>query len=169
MDAPSHTTIVQMDEQLRTMIRKFVAERDKVVVQDTVTLPQLHVLMKLKQQGPMKAGQLSDELQFSPGAMTAICDRLVKEKYVTRERPQKDRRIMLLNLTDKGTQLLKATASVQSEHLRWLFRGFSEEEMSMLHSFSERLFHNLDGYSEVLLRAADLQGEHAANQEFFKV
>ncbi|WP_051621150.1 MarR family winged helix-turn-helix transcriptional regulator [Paenibacillus sp. UNC451MF] len=144
MDAAPLSTIVQLDDQFRSMIRKYVAERDKVIIGDTVTLQQLHVLTRLKQEGPMKAGRLSKGLQFSAGAMTAVCDKLVKGNYINRIRPQNDKRIMLLSITDKGERLLKEAASLQRAHLKLLFDGFSEKEMQMLYSFSHRLHHNLN-------------------------
>ncbi|WP_239634170.1 MarR family transcriptional regulator [Paenibacillus sp. H1-7] len=151
MDSMQPTTL-ELDRQFRTMIRKFIVERDKIVVKQTLTLPQLNVLSMLDREGPLKAGTLSDELHFSPGAMTALCDKLVKDGYVSRQRPHNDRRIMLLSITARGKQLLQEVVPMQKEHMRLLFQGFSDEDVRCLLQLSSRVFQNLHGYSEAMKR-----------------
>ncbi|WP_426445983.1 MarR family winged helix-turn-helix transcriptional regulator [Paenibacillus sp. S-38] len=142
----------EADTQLRRMIRRFVVERDKVVFLNGMTLPQLEVLRKLSAEGPLKAGQLSEELDFSPGAMTALCDKLVAGEMIERRRPEEDRRTVVLSITAKGLRLLDTLrqSGQPGMHLKHLFQDFTEEELEWLQKLSTKLYRNLDLYAETM-------------------
>ncbi|MGF7034664.1 DNA-binding MarR family transcriptional regulator [Paenibacillus mucilaginosus] len=142
----------EADTQLRRMIRRFVVERDKVVFLNGMTLPQLEVLRKLSVEGPLKAGQLAEELDFSPGAMTALCDKLVAGGMIERRRPEEDRRTVVLSITGKGLRLLETLrqSGQPGMHLKHLFRDFTEEELEWLLKLSTKLYRNLEWYAETM-------------------
>lgn len=62
----------------------------------------------------MRMCDLADMLNLTPSGMTRRLDGLVKHGLVSRERSEKDRRVMLGVLTDKGYEKLK---SVAPEHV----------------------------------------------------
>jgi DNA-binding MarR family transcriptional regulator len=143
---------IELDETFRKMIRKFVVERDKVLINDEISPPQLVVLSKLYMEGPQKAGALSEALDFSPGATTALCDKLVDGGYVFRTRPDSDRRVMMLQLTDRGIQFIERLHGSKSDSRGILFQTFSEDEKRLMLDFCKRVVGQLHGYSDVLMK-----------------
>ncbi|MFB9329293.1 MarR family winged helix-turn-helix transcriptional regulator [Paenibacillus aurantiacus] len=149
----------ELDDAFRKMIRKFVAERDKVLIHGEVTLPMIVVLGKLLRDGPQKAGELSAETDFSSGATTQLCNRLVQGGYIYRTRPEDDRRTVLLHITDKGRAFMKWLHE-QEDHDRYsLFDGFEEAELRNLLAYCGRIvdnmrpfFDSLHGLTELLDR-----------------
>lgn len=150
-----NTLLFELDDAFRKMIRKFVAERDKVLIHGEVSLPMIVVLGKLLRDGPQKAGELAAETDFSSGATTQLCNRLVQGGYIYRTRPEDDRRTVLLHITEKGRAFMRWLHQ-QEDHDRYsLFDGFEEAELRDLLAYCERIvgnmrpfFDSLNGLSE---------------------
>ena len=109
----------------------------------------------LDQEGPMTAGRLAQRARLSPGAMTALLDRLEKRGFARRTRDTKDRRRVLVEVTpelrqmaaelygtpDEGAQALAAYTNEQLEFLIGFLRGnvaYQEERMRRLEELQAR-------------------------------
>ena len=109
----------------------------------------------LDQEGPMSAGRLAERARLSPGAMTALLDRLEKRGFARRTRDTKDRRRVLVEVTpelrqmaaelygtpDEGAQALAAYTNEQLEFLIGFLRGntaYQEERMRRLEDLKAR-------------------------------
>ncbi len=103
----------------------------------------------LDQEGPMTAGRLAERARLSPGATTALLDRLEKRGFARRTRDTKDRRRVLVEVTpevrqmaaqvygtpDEGANALAAYTTEQLELLLGFLRGnvaYQEERMRRL-------------------------------------
>jgi DNA-binding MarR family transcriptional regulator len=53
----------------------------------------------------INVGQLGEILSLDAGTLTPLLKRLEKEGYVTRKRSEKDERITIVSITDKGKAL----------------------------------------------------------------
>ncbi|MBD0380503.1 MarR family winged helix-turn-helix transcriptional regulator [Paenibacillus sedimenti] len=68
----------------------------------TLTEGQLGVLELLSANERMKPSDLIEYLATTPAAVTTLLDRMEKNELIARERDEKDRRIVWVNVTDKG-------------------------------------------------------------------
>jgi len=68
----------------------------------TLTEGQLNVLELLESSDRMKPSDLIEYLATTPAAVTTLLDRMEKNELIVRERDEKDRRIVWVNVTDKG-------------------------------------------------------------------
>ncbi|TYP70221.1 MarR family winged helix-turn-helix transcriptional regulator [Paenibacillus methanolicus] len=142
--------LYELDDAFRKMIRKFVGERDKVLIHGEVSLPMIVVLGKLLRDGPQKAGELAAETDFSSGATTQLCNRLVQGGYIYRTRPEDDRRTVLLHITEKGRAFMKWLHE-QEDHDRFsLFDGFEEAELRDLLAYCGRIVDNMRPFFDSL-------------------
>lgn len=73
---------------------------------EDLTPSQFGVLEILHHLGPMCPGELSQKLLKSTGNMTMVIDNLEKRGLVIRERSVEDRRMILIRLTEAGSQLI---------------------------------------------------------------
>ena len=109
----------------------------------------------LDQEGPMTAGRLAERARLSPGAMTALLDRLEKRGFARRTRDTEDRRRVLVEVTPElrkmaaelyGTpaEAADALAAYTNEQLEFLIdflRGntaYQEERMRRLEDLKAR-------------------------------
>jgi DNA-binding MarR family transcriptional regulator len=109
----------------------------------------------LDQEGPMTAGRLAERARLSPGATTALLDRLEEKGLARRTRDTEDRRRVLVEVTpqlrrgaeelygtpDEGTLALAAYSDEQLEFLIGFLRGsvaYQEERMRRLEELKAR-------------------------------
>jgi DNA-binding MarR family transcriptional regulator len=88
----------------------------------------------LDQEGPMTAGRLAARARLSPGAMTALLDRLERRGFARRTRDTKDRRRVLVEVTPELRQMaaqLYGTADESAEALA----GYTNEQLELLIGF----------------------------------
>ena len=107
-------------QRLRTLFRKHFH----------VTLPQFDVLSELEHaHEQLTMSELSKELMVSNGNITGVIDRLVKMGLVQRERPEHDRRIQHIQLTDLGSKEFRRMAK---QHAIWITQLFHDVSLADL-------------------------------------
>jgi DNA-binding MarR family transcriptional regulator len=85
---------------------------------------------------------LARESSVNCSAMTRMLDRLEEKELVRRRRSDDDRRVVHLELTDKGARIGdEIQPLINAELLRHL-RGFSDKEISTLADFLRRMLEN---------------------------
>lgn len=109
-----------------------------------LTGPQLVCLRHLHQLGPMAPSRLSREIHLSQATVTGIVDRLSNAGLVTRTRSGPDRRVVTLDLTDAGRELMSKAPSPLHERLIERLRALPEDEQRAIHQTLERVVDMMD-------------------------
>ncbi|MBP2001996.1 DNA-binding MarR family transcriptional regulator [Paenibacillus shirakamiensis] len=100
------------------------------------------ILGELKQHGPQKQTILANKLGYTPGAMTNIAGRLIAQGMAKRKYNENDRRHVLLEITDKGLDVLKEAQQHGNAFRAELFQLLDEEEIRQLLRIYEKLLKN---------------------------
>ncbi|MFL0194144.1 MarR family transcriptional regulator [Clostridium sp. WILCCON 0269] len=82
-----------------------------------LSISQLFFLYQLREYGPYKVNKLAKELGITPSAVTNLSDKLVTNGFVHRYQPEDNRRVVMLSLTDKGSDLIKESDEMRSQFL----------------------------------------------------
>lgn len=69
---------------------------------ESLSQNQLVLLLQLKINGAMRATEIADFFNITPGAVTSMCDKLEKLNLVQRIRENEDRRVVKMTLTKSG-------------------------------------------------------------------
>ena len=72
-----------------------------------MTIAQLKSMFFINARGETNFKKLADALGVTPPNITGIIDRLVNQGYVSRTENTEDRRVMLLQMTEKGKDLIR--------------------------------------------------------------
>ena len=72
-----------------------------------LTGPQFFILYLLSTSEDMKSTELAEKLDVKPSAITVMIDRLLKNDLVLRQRDERDRRIVKLQLTSLGREIFE--------------------------------------------------------------
>lgn len=112
--------------------------------QHNIGISSILVLSELRTKGMQKQSTLSNELGYTPGAMTNIANKLIKEGYAERKYNKDDRRMVLLTITEKGLSVLEEAQQTGQELRRELFDVLSQDEIAQLLSIHEKLLKGLD-------------------------
>jgi DNA-binding MarR family transcriptional regulator len=114
-----------------------------------VTMPQMKVLMLLRENGALRVGVLARHLNVSTPTITGIVDRLVRQDLVKREDDPSDRRVVLNVLTAKGEQLMERLRHRSDEELTRIVGGLSAQEQTEVAHALKRLEDAIGGPASV--------------------
>ncbi len=108
-----------------------------------VSSAQWIVLMTLFHQEDVTAASLAKKLNYDPGSMTRLLDRLQEKSLIQRTRLNDDRRCIRIELSDEGRKLAPQLPTAAINALNKLLAGFTAEEHELLNSLLKRMTDNL--------------------------
>jgi MarR family transcriptional regulator, 2-MHQ and catechol-resistance regulon repressor len=99
-----------------------------------LTLPNFNVLMEIAStsDGRLPIHEICRRLLKSPPNVSALIDRMEREKLVLRARDQRDRRVVVVQITPRGWDRLKRGAPAVFREEKKLLKGFSRTELKAL-------------------------------------
>lgn len=100
------------------------------LVRQGVSMTQLHVLHLLEHHGEMPMNRLADMLDVSFSNATGLIDRVEERGYVERVRVATDRRMVVVQLTPAGRQMLDETEDLREEILRRVLDQLSPTQLT---------------------------------------
>lgn len=107
------------------------------------------MMTQLSDNGPIKASHIADKLFITCGAVTGLSDRLIELGYVTREKDDHDRRVVLLKLTEAGEKHVEQIKQIRKTLMLHLFADLSQEEMDSGLQLFEKLKKNMVAFNFV--------------------
>lgn len=113
-------------------LNKIFYPRDIITIDLELSKSEIVLLVQLEQQGELIMSRVSDHLNVPMSTATGIVERLVKNKYVIRERSESDRRIVVIRLTDKGAQLVNRIRTIAIGYINDICEELTPEEMDMI-------------------------------------
>lgn len=100
-----------------------------------ITFGQYDILATLRRNGPrgeLSPRELLKNVALSSGAMTARLDRLEEAGLIVRRPDPNDRRMLVIELTQRGNEVIEAAAATRFEEARKSLPPFNAEEMEAL-------------------------------------
>ena len=92
-------------------------ERSHFAKATGLSMPQFGILMQLHYRGNGGVSDISDRFDITTAAASQLVDKLVQSGLIQREEDPTDRRAKLLNLSDKGRELIHQGIE---ERYRWV-------------------------------------------------
>lgn len=97
--------------QLNRLFGSEIVER----LDSQVTGTQMYMLHYIRQSERCRLTELAEKLEVKPSAVTVMIDRLVKSDYVVRTHDTDDRRVILVELTPTGQEILEKAQIIREE------------------------------------------------------
>lgn len=95
-----------------------------------VSLPQLHVLITLREQGAMTVTELATVLGISAPSASSIVDRMEEHGLVERIRDEIDRRVVHVRLASRGQTVIEELVGLKRDQLHRILAAMSDEELA---------------------------------------
>jgi DNA-binding MarR family transcriptional regulator len=121
--------IIQLQRQVNRALRQ--GESD-AWMELTLTIAQLKSLFFISNEGSTNFTKLAQALRVTPSNVTGIVDRLVEQGLVSRRENPENRRMLVLQLTDRGETLLASLRERKIGQLSGVLSCLSEEQLSTL-------------------------------------
>jgi DNA-binding MarR family transcriptional regulator len=111
-----------------------------------LSLARTKVLMRLREQGPVRQSVLAAEFGLAPHSITDIVDGLERQGLAERRPDATDRRAKLVAITDAGRECLGGAYETRGRLLQQIFGTLSQEDRATL----LRLLASLDDAAALL-------------------
>ena len=97
------------------------------------TLPRFDMLAQLERfPDGLVLGEISRRLMVTAGNVTAICEKLIEDGYVSRTPSPSDKRVQIVRMTRAGRAAFRTMATSHSEWLIKIFSGLSPGDLAEL-------------------------------------
>jgi DNA-binding MarR family transcriptional regulator len=129
-------------ERITKLSRRFISGMEDTLAGFGLNYGEWKVLTNLRWAGrPYRrtAGQLAKSTELSTGAMTNRLDRLEEAGFVRRLADPEDRRSVIVELTDKGSDVWQRAVGVQGEKEQLVASALDEREKTQLNALLRRL------------------------------
>jgi len=117
-------------DNLRRVFQILNGQTKKIKRETGLTGPQLWTIKTIYEHTPVKVSELAGRLYLHPATVIGIIDRLEKQDFVKRRRSEDDRRVVWVELTDKGNALVKSAPEVAQGLLVEGLEGISTNQLS---------------------------------------
>jgi DNA-binding MarR family transcriptional regulator len=121
--------IIQLGRQVSRVMGEYVPD---AWMELSLSVAQLKSLFFISKEGSTNFRKLAQALRVTPSNVTGIVDHLVEEGLVSRQENPEDRRMLMLQLTDKGKALLASLRERRAEQVWAVLSHLSEEQLSTL-------------------------------------
>ena len=128
-------------EEVFQEVARHIADKIFQGAYQGLTHPQFFMLKRLGK-GSSTVSEMAEYLGVSLSAITSMADRLVKTGYVSRKRSEHDRRLVWLELTDTGREVMEETTSRRREIINGLLGRLPEEDLESLYV----IYHKVLGF-----------------------
>src|SRR5699024_9781335 len=131
-------------EKLFWHLSKQMANLWKDIYSQTFPGSQSHIMFTLQKNGPQKMSELADDLHITAGAVTSASNHLIEHGYIVRICDEQDRRIVRLDLTEKGSKTHKELQAEGKKIIKSVYHCLSKHDLKTLHTAIEKTTINKD-------------------------
>lgn len=128
--------------RLETAFQMFIRRLHSELAQNMVkgiTGSQFFVLKRLGERGRLTVSEVAEDIGVSLSAITALVDRLYKGGFVSRQRDGQDRRLVWLELTPAGEEILRKCQESRMKVIGHYFSRLPAGDIENLIAIYERL------------------------------
>src|SRR5699024_9998319 len=124
-------TIFDILHNMDKVTNNLIVQWNKIFDED-LGVSHILVLGHIKQNGPTRPTELAKILGLTPPTLTHLSEKLVKKKLAKRISSEKDRRMVYLDITEEGGNVVDRANLKGHELRKKLFSSLTEEEKNQL-------------------------------------
>ncbi len=124
-----------INEVLVKLFRDIMDIEEKAIITENfkdITNNDMHVIEAIGVNGGRNMSSVAKDLAVTVGTLTIAINNLVKKGYVERVRSEKDRRVVLVSLTDKGYLAFNHHKQFHEEMIQAVIKDMSPDQTEIL-------------------------------------
>lgn len=123
-----------LNELLIKLFNKILTIEEKMLITDKfkdISVNDMHIIEVIGLNVTKNMSSVAKQLSITVGTLTIAINNLVKKGYVNRVRSEKDRRVVLLSLSNKGKKAFLHHANFHKELINETIKNLNEEEIDV--------------------------------------
>lgn len=104
-----------------------------------ITYNDMHIIEAVGLDTPRKMSEIAKFMSVTTGTLTKAADSLEKKGYVRRQRSKQDKRVVYIQLTERGVLAYRHHEKFHQDMIAFILDHVSEEESRVLQRALERL------------------------------
>lgn len=125
-------------------LRKIFFPEEWIQLDLAVSKTELLAMLIVDRHGEVIMSQIADNLNVPLSTATGLVNRLVKNGYLLRERSEEDRRIVAIQLTERGKSLVHDLKSTLKSYLERVNVALTDEERRVLFGVFQKIIEILN-------------------------
>ncbi|MBU9736745.1 MarR family transcriptional regulator [Lachnospiraceae bacterium ASD3451] len=128
-------TYQTLNDVLVNLFRDIMDLEQKAIITDEfkdISNNDMHIIDAIGEDGCKSMSTVAKALSVTVGTLTIAINSLVKKGYVSRERSEEDRRVVLLSLSEKGKRAFLHHKKFHDAMIRKVLEGLNEQETEVL-------------------------------------
>lgn len=97
-----------------------------------LTITEMHTIHAVGEERPRTMTEVSRDLNITMGTLTTGVDKLIKKGYLVRKRTEEDKRVVLVELTEKGVEAKRMHDSFHQEMISSVIEVLNDDEEIVL-------------------------------------
>ena len=97
-----------------------------------LTMTEMHTIHAVGDDRPRTMSEVAKDLNITMGTLTTGIDKLIKKGYVIRKRTEEDKRVVLVELTEKGIEANKMHDEFHQDMIRSVIDSLDGDEERIL-------------------------------------
>ncbi|EIT84302.1 MarR family transcriptional regulator [Fictibacillus macauensis ZFHKF-1] len=110
-----------------------------VAHKEKLTHHMVRIMQMIEKEAEVSVRSVAERLAISHNTASEHVKRLLEKAYITKRRSERDERIVFLQLTSLGEDVLYRHTSLDEERLQHVINSYSEEERTMIQHALKRL------------------------------
>src|SRR5690625_7126834 len=139
-----------VEKKLRYISGAIKQNGRKILKKYPITSPQFTALQWLIEEGELTIGELSNKNGLAFSTTTDLVDRMEKNELVERIRDSNDRRVVRIQVLEKGKTIIHEVITERQKYLGDVLQNFSHEQTLQLDTLLSLLYEQKIGRAHVL-------------------
>jgi DNA-binding MarR family transcriptional regulator len=139
----------QMVEIMPLMFRDMAKREANELTRGTISFPQMVALDHVERNDRTTMTELAHILSIKTSSATVLVDRLIRQKMLSRQRDESDRRLVWVRITPKGRKVVGEIMEEKRRTMKGMFAVLSAKErkhyLAMLLKVKDSLLKNTQG------------------------
>jgi DNA-binding MarR family transcriptional regulator len=135
-------TLQNCIDRLQTAISATMRKLGPQLAEDPelgLTGPQYFILRLLSRKGKCMVSELAKEMNVKPSAITGMIERLHKNELVNRQRDEIDRRVVFIEISEKGVEVLREADHRRKKIIAGYLRQLDRAELESFVAIWEKI------------------------------
>ncbi len=129
-DATAATSVDTIIADVQSAMCRIRAAGSRRLLEQGVSMAHMHVLWLLEHQGPLPMSRIAEAIDVSLSNATGLVDRMEERGLVERTRVPEDRRVVIVQPTERGRSVMDELELLRRSHMERILRHLTAEQLA---------------------------------------